>query len=95
VIIDAASLADQIAGALADGGTFVAVSEPAIPRIAGARVDKVSVRAVHEDLTKIVSDWRAGTITARVAGSYPFEQVAEVHDQLAAGGVRGRLVLVP
>jgi NADPH:quinone reductase-like Zn-dependent oxidoreductase len=95
VIIDSASLADQITGALADGGTFIAVSEPATPKIAGARVDKVSVRAVHEDLTKIVSDWRAGSITARVAGSYRFEQVAEVHDRLASGGVRGRLVLVP
>jgi D-arabinose 1-dehydrogenase-like Zn-dependent alcohol dehydrogenase len=34
-------------------------------------------------------------LTLRVAEILPLERAAEAHDRLAAGGVRGRLVLVP
>ena len=36
-----------------------------------------------------------GGLTARVAGTYPFEEAVRAHERLAKGGVRGRLVLVP
>jgi NADPH:quinone reductase-like Zn-dependent oxidoreductase len=31
----------------------------------------------------------------RVADTYPLAEAAQAHERLAAGGVRGRLVLVP
>jgi NADPH2:quinone reductase len=34
-------------------------------------------------------------LTLRVADTLPLERAAEAHDRLAAGGMRGRLVLVP
>ncbi|WP_168207603.1 zinc-binding dehydrogenase [Microlunatus elymi] len=95
VIIDAAILVDKITGALVEGGSFVAVNDAAVPTIPGAKVHKVSVRADADDLAAIVADWRAGRLTARVAEQYRFEQVAEAHDRLRAGGVRGRLLLAP
>ncbi|HEY9290560.1 MAG TPA: zinc-binding dehydrogenase [Microlunatus sp.] len=95
VIIDAAILIDKITGALAEGGSFVAVNDPATPSIAGAKVQKVSVRADADDLAAIVADWQAGRLTARVAEQYRFERAADAHARLRAGGVRGRLLLVP
>ncbi|MFJ6198874.1 zinc-binding dehydrogenase [Micromonospora sp. NPDC092111] len=37
----------------------------------------------------------AGRLTPEVADTLPLEEVARAHERLAAGGVRGRLVLVP
>lgn len=36
-----------------------------------------------------------GVLTPRVAQIYPLSQAAEAHAQLARGGQRGRIVLVP
>jgi NADPH2:quinone reductase len=43
-----------------------------------------------EQLRRYAED---GTLTLRVARSFPPEQAAEAHRLLEAGGVRGRLVL--
>ncbi|MEU8610013.1 zinc-binding dehydrogenase [Actinoplanes sp. NPDC048791] len=37
----------------------------------------------------------AGLLTLRVADTIPLAGVARAHERLAAGGLRGRLVLVP
>ena len=37
----------------------------------------------------------AGRLTLRVAGTYPLADVAAAQERLAAGGLRGRLVLEP
>ena len=34
-------------------------------------------------------------LTLRVADTYPLAEAAKAHERLQAGGVRGRLVLVP
>ncbi|MBW8795444.1 MAG: zinc-binding dehydrogenase [Streptomyces sp.] len=47
-------------------------------------------RAELDRLRQQVED---GRITLRVARTFPAEQAAEAHRLLAAGGVRGRLVL--
>ena len=44
------------------------------------------------DLSSLVDK---GELTLRVAGTYPLESAAEAQRRLDAGGVRGRLVLVP
>jgi NADPH2:quinone reductase len=36
-----------------------------------------------------------GVLTPRVAQIYPLSNAAEAHGQLARGGLRGRIVLVP
>ena len=36
-----------------------------------------------------------GLLTLRVADTYPLEHAAKAHERLEAGGLRGRLVLVP
>ncbi|WP_433626592.1 zinc-binding dehydrogenase [Nocardia sp. CA-120079] len=36
-----------------------------------------------------------GHLTLRVAETYPLDAVAAAHQRLAAGGLRGRLVLIP
>jgi NADPH:quinone reductase len=95
VIIDAASLVDGVAGALAHGGTFIAVTGGPNPTIPGARIEKVNVQADADDLARVVADWRNGVISVRIADRYPFEKVAAAQQRLAAGGVRGRLVLIP
>lgn len=94
VIIDAAQLVEAVAGAIAPGGSFIALNDGFVPIIDDAKVTKISVRADAEDLARVVADWRAQRITTAVAGRYRFEEVAEAQERLAAGGVRGRLVLV-
>lgn len=37
----------------------------------------------------------SGQLTIRIAGQYPLERAAEAHKRLAAGGVGGKLVLIP
>ncbi|WP_346655831.1 zinc-binding dehydrogenase [Streptomyces sp. RFCAC02] len=37
----------------------------------------------------------AGRLTLRVAGTLPLTDAARAHERPAAGGLRGRLVLVP
>lgn len=37
----------------------------------------------------------AGKLTLRVADTYPLADAARAHERLQAGGVRGRIVLVP
>ena len=95
VIFDTAMLVDKITGALAEGGSFIAVNDPATPSIPRAKVQKVNVRADAGDLAAVVADWQAGRITARIADRYRFDQAADAHARLRAGGVRGRLLLVP
>lgn len=91
-VVDGAQLAQEVAPALAPGGTFVALTG-AVPTIDGARVERLFVRADADDLARVVADWRAGRLTVRVADTYPLDKVDEAHRRLAAGGLRGRLVL--
>src|SRR5882757_6353492 len=95
-VLDAAELKPGALEALRGGGSFVAVglgSDP-IPR-RGTRVSNVWVEADGPRLTELSALVDAGHLTPRVAGTYPLEKAADAHEHLAAGGVRGRLVLVP
>ncbi len=48
-------------------------------------------QAALEQLAQMVA---AGTLTLRVAETFPPERVADAQRRLEAGGVRGRLVIV-
>jgi NADPH:quinone reductase-like Zn-dependent oxidoreductase len=95
-VIDAAVLGIEAHQALRGGGTFVALVAPfAPPPIRGTRV---AVQEVFADghrlaeLSKLVDD---GTLTPRVAHTFPLDQARAAHELLERGGVGGRIVLTP
>lgn len=95
-VLDAAELKTAALESLRAGGSFTAVglgSDP-VPR-RGTRVANVWVHADGPRLTALSALVDAGRLTLRVADTYPLDKAAEAHARLAAGGVRGRLVLQP
>jgi NADPH:quinone reductase len=95
-VIDAAVLGIAAHGALRGGGTFIAViAGAAPPPLRGTQVRNVWIRANDPRLADLSSLVDKGELTLRVAGTVPLDQVADAHRRFEAGGVRGRLVLVP
>jgi NADPH:quinone reductase len=97
-VFDTAMLHETAFGALRDGGTMVAVRgwKPATTE-RGIIVQQVMVSAALErtawleHLRELASD---GRLPLRVAKTFPLERVAEAHELMDAGGLRGRAVLV-
>jgi NADPH:quinone reductase-like Zn-dependent oxidoreductase len=95
-VIDAAVAGVAAHEALRGGGTFVALVAPfAPPPLRATRVVVQEVFADGARLGELAALVDAGTLTLRVARTLPLAAVAAAHQQLGAGGVRGRLVLVP
>lgn len=96
-VIDAASLGIQAHEALTAGGMFVSLVRPMAPP--PLRGTTVVVHEAHADgarLRELVAAVDAGKLhPPTVAAQYPLSEAAKAHDRLAAGGVRGRIVLVP
>ncbi|MBF6204996.1 NADP-dependent oxidoreductase [Nocardia sputi] len=94
--LDAAALGPQTLAAVRGGGRFVSISVPNTPiPLRGIDVRTVLVRADRAQLDDLVARVDAGELTLRVAETLPLTSVADAHRRLAAGGLRGRLVLVP
>jgi NADPH:quinone reductase len=100
-VIDAALLGTAVIGAVRDGGQFLAV-RPYQGPAEGDRAERhITVHLVlvgqhlHEGdrLAELADLASRGVMTLRIAGTLPAAQAAEAHRRLAAGGVRGRLVL--
>ena len=82
--------------AVRDGGAVATVRGYRGDGRRGLRVHPTLVRRVAEDrvgLDRLRRQVENGAVTLRVAGTFPAEQAAEAHRVLAAGGIRGRLVL--
>jgi NADPH:quinone reductase-like Zn-dependent oxidoreductase len=95
-VLDAATIGVRAHDALRGGGSFASVTGPATPpALRGTRVHTVFVRADGRQLAELVALVEAGTLTLRVAETFPLEKVASAHQRFAEGAVRGRLVLVP
>jgi NADPH:quinone reductase-like Zn-dependent oxidoreductase len=95
-VLDAAVLGLPALDALRGGGAFVSViSGVAPPPLRGTRVSTVFVRADGARLAELVRLVEAGTLTLRVAETFPLEKAAAAHQRLAEGPLRGRLVLLP
>jgi NADPH:quinone reductase-like Zn-dependent oxidoreductase len=95
-VIDTALLGIAAHGALRGGGTFVSVvAGAAPPPLRGTTVVTVWVRADDPRLADLASLVDKGELTLRVADTYPLERIADAQRRFEAGGVRGRLVLVP
>ncbi|MGY1946426.1 NADP-dependent oxidoreductase [Nocardia asiatica] len=94
--LDAAALGPATLAAVRGGGRFVSISVPNTPiPLRGIDVRTVLVRADRAQLDQLVAHVDAGRLTLRVAETLPFASVEAAHERLAAGGLRGRLVLVP
>ncbi|GLP67428.1 zinc-binding alcohol dehydrogenase [Streptomyces sp. TUS-ST3] len=95
-VVDAASLGALTARAVRDGGRVVTLRGFDGPGERGIAFESIVVfRYAREraKLDRLRQQVEEGRITLRVAKTFPAEQGAEAHRLLAAGGVRGRLVL--
>ncbi|QIS08110.1 NADP-dependent oxidoreductase [Nocardia arthritidis] len=93
---DAAALGPQTLAAVRGAGKFVSINVAATPiPLRGTTVTTTLIRADRPQLDRLVTLVDAGRLTLRVAETYPLEEVAVAHKRLQAGGIRGRLVLVP
>jgi NADPH2:quinone reductase len=96
-VVDAAVLGPPVLAAIRDGGALAAVRGFEGTPERGIKVYQVRVTEYlenHEALDKLRQLVEAGTLTLRVAETFPPERAAEAEEKLAAGGVRGRLVIV-
>ncbi|MGW0065727.1 NADP-dependent oxidoreductase [Streptosporangium sandarakinum] len=94
--VDAAAVGTAALTAVRGGGSLVAVLGGAAPvPLRGTRVTNVWIRADGSRLAELVELADGGRLTYRVAGVLPLDRAVEAHERLAAGGLRGRLVLVP
>ncbi|HEX4253099.1 MAG TPA: NADP-dependent oxidoreductase [Pseudonocardia sp.] len=95
-VLDAAALGIGALDALRGGGAFAALTGPSTPpALRGTRVHTVYIRADGRQLAELVAKVEAGTLTPRVAETFPLEKAAAAHERFAEGGLRGRLVLLP
>jgi NADPH:quinone reductase-like Zn-dependent oxidoreductase len=92
---DAAVLGYPALDAVRAGGSFAAFSGPAPTSLRGIRVTAVHIHADGAALAALSALAAAGKLTLRVGGTYPLADAGLAQQRLAAGGVRGRLVLVP
>jgi NADPH:quinone reductase len=94
--LDAAVIGVAALDAVRNGGAFVAVAAGAAPPpLRGTRVHNVWIRSDQARLGELAALTDAGRLTLRVAATHPLEGVAAAQKRLAAGGVRGRIVLQP
>ncbi len=95
-VADGALLHEQIAPVIRDGGGLAVVrgwdGEPG----RGITVHRIMVGTAAKDtaaLDRLRQQAEDGTVTLRVARTFPASQAPEAHRVLEAGGTRGRLVL--
>ncbi|MFI6957167.1 NADP-dependent oxidoreductase [Nocardia sp. NPDC050408] len=94
--LDAAALGPETLAAVRARGRFVSISVPNTPiPLRGTKVTTVLVHADRPQLAELVALVDKGHLTLRVAETYPLAAVTAAHQRLSAGGLRGRLVLVP
>jgi NADPH:quinone reductase-like Zn-dependent oxidoreductase len=90
--LDTAGHGVRALAAVRTRGAFATVVGGSAPLpLRGIRVHQQWISADGAALAELA----AMGLTLRVAGILPLERAAEAHDRLAAGGIRGRLVLVP
>ncbi|ONH28078.1 hypothetical protein BL253_20475 [Pseudofrankia asymbiotica] len=96
VVIDGALLGEALLPAIRDGGRLIAVRAYSGATERGIATGTISVRVYGREqakLQRLVDLAAAGSLTPRVAATFPAARAAEAHQRLAAGGAGGRLVL--
>ncbi|MDZ7930335.1 MAG: zinc-binding dehydrogenase [Rhodococcus sp. (in: high G+C Gram-positive bacteria)] len=95
-LADGSVQTDKTLGAIKDGGALATIRGWDGPADRGISVHPVWVFSSvgdTEKLDRLRRQAEDGTLTLRVAETFPAEEAAQAHKKLAAGGVRGRLVL--
>ena len=95
-VADGAVLQERGLALVRDGGVFVGVQPNA--KLAAERGITVDAVATHPDgprLADLLARTASGELPARVHAVVPLDQVADAHQVMAKGGVRGRYVLKP
>ena len=96
-VVDAAVIGRAILPAIRDAGQLAALRafDGETERGITIRAVRVSEYAHNQDALRRLSTLAAhGELSLRVAESFPPERAADAHRKLAAGGIRGRLVVV-
>lgn len=94
--LDAAPVGPAVLAAVRDGGAFASVLEPATPQ--PERRIRVTRQQVHPDgsrLSELARLVDQGVLTPRVAQTWPLAEAPAAYEAAAAGGRRGRVVLLP
>jgi NADPH:quinone reductase-like Zn-dependent oxidoreductase len=95
-VLDAVPVGPHLVGAARDGGTFVTVLDPATPAPErGIRVGKVSARPDAGQLGALLAGLAAGRLRTAVAHRLPLVEAGKALDLASAGGLRGKVVLLP
>lgn len=94
-VVDTAGVADTI-DSVRDGGSFVSIEDTDQPEPArGITPTKSYVDENGLALEAFVSLVSAGTIAVPVAATFGFDEAPRAHALLAAGGTRGKVLLIP
>ena len=96
-LIDAAVLDAAVLPAIRDGGKLATVRGFAGPSERGITIEPVRVASYlenHDALDRLGHLVAEGRLTLRVAETFPPDQAANAQQKLAAGGTRGRLLIV-
>ncbi|RKS79187.1 NADPH:quinone reductase-like Zn-dependent oxidoreductase [Actinomadura pelletieri DSM 43383] len=95
--MDAAALSTAALGAVRNGGTFVVVggTRATPPPLRGISVRNQWIRADAGQLGHLADLVDEGRLTLRVAETLPLTEAAKAHTRMEAGGLRGRLILIP
>jgi NADPH:quinone reductase-like Zn-dependent oxidoreductase len=95
-VLDPASIGEAAVAAVTDGGAYVGVQSTAVPEPQrGVRTTSVLVHRDSERLAELLQRSAAGELEVRVAGTVPLDEAATAYEKVAAGGQRGRWLLVP
>jgi NADPH:quinone reductase-like Zn-dependent oxidoreductase len=95
-VLDAAALGEPALAAVRDGGVFVSLRSDVLPQPRRAiAVRHTSAGPEATRLSHLSALAEVGVLTPRVARTYPLPEAAQAHAQVARGGLRGRIVLVP
>jgi len=95
-VLDAVPVGEPAGGVVADGGVLVTTRPtPPVDPARGVRQEIVMVRLDRPALRSLVEAVATGGLRTRVAAVAPLTEAAEAHRRFEAGGLRGKLVLIP
>ncbi|MER7249585.1 zinc-binding dehydrogenase [Kribbella sp. NPDC000426] len=95
-VIDAAVVGIAAQEAVRNGGRHVHLQGgPRPPHLRGITVEQMFIHVNRPDLEELVWLVETGALSTRVADTYRLHDAAIAYKRVAAGGVRGRVVLLP
>ncbi|WBB70041.1 NADP-dependent oxidoreductase [Micromonospora sp. WMMD812] len=95
-VLDAVPVGAPAAAAVADGGVLVTTRPtPPVDPARGVRQHLVLIRLDQPMLAELMAAVADGSLRTRVAATVPLTDAAHAHRLVEAGGLRGKVVLVP